>query len=53
MQALHDKDFPVPEPIDHNRHAIVMSRVQGYPMTSVNEMAHPKTVYTDLVTLVI
>ena len=26
MQALYARDFPVPRPIDHNRHLIVMQK---------------------------
>ncbi|XP_041265613.1 serine/threonine-protein kinase RIO2 isoform X5 [Onychostruthus taczanowskii] len=32
MKALHDREFPVPKPIDYNRHAVVMELVDGYPM---------------------
>merc|ERR1711997_1274003 len=30
MKALKDRGFPVPKPIDFNRHCIVMELVQGY-----------------------
>jgi RIO kinase 2 len=33
MKALHSKGFPTPTPIDSNRHAIVMSYVESYPMS--------------------
>lgn len=33
MKALHEKGFPTPKPIDSSRHAIVMSRVNGYPLS--------------------
>ena len=33
MQVLYDRGFPTPVPIDANRHGIVMSLVNGYPMT--------------------
>ncbi len=29
MQALHARGFPVPRPVDHNRHCVVMELVQG------------------------
>jgi len=31
-QALEEHDFPVPKAIDCNRHCVIMSLVQGYPM---------------------
>ena len=40
-------------PIDYNRHAILMSRVDAYPMTHVREMINPKDVYVKLMQLVI
>ena len=29
MKALYDRGFPVPKPIDFNRHCVVMQLVQG------------------------
>jgi hypothetical protein len=31
-QALFDAGFPVPRPVDFNRHCVVMQLVQGYPL---------------------
>ena len=32
MKALYAHDFPVPKPIDHSRHCVLMSLCKGYPM---------------------
>uniref|UniRef100_A0A8B9R637 Serine/threonine-protein kinase RIO2 n=1 Tax=Astyanax mexicanus TaxID=7994 RepID=A0A8B9R637_ASTMX len=32
MKALYDRGFPVPKPVDYNRHAIVMELINGYPL---------------------
>lgn len=32
MVALHDRGFPVPRPIDFNRHCVIMELVEGYTM---------------------
>lgn len=32
MKALYDRGFPVPKPIDFNRHCVVMELVQGYTL---------------------
>ena len=53
MKALHERGFSTPRPIDYNRHAILMSRVDAYPMTHVHEMINPKEVYVKLMNLVI
>lgn len=35
MQALYNAGYPVPRPIAHNRHTIVMSLVPGMPLRNV------------------
>jgi RIO kinase 2 len=35
MKALFENQFPTPTPIDHNRHVVVMSKVNGYPMAQI------------------
>jgi len=42
MKALYERGFPTPVPIDSNRHGIVMSLVEAYPMTQVRVIPHPK-----------
>lgn len=32
MQALEEHGFPVPNAVDCNRHCVVMSLIQGYPL---------------------
>ena len=36
MKALHDRGFPVPRPIDFNRHIVVMELVNGLTLQQVN-----------------
>lgn len=38
MQLLHQNDFQTPKPIDTNRHAIVMSLVEGMPMCHIQRI---------------
>lgn len=35
MQALHDNGFPVPRPLEINRHAVLMSLVDATPLYQV------------------
>ncbi|MGH0174773.1 UNVERIFIED_CONTAM: hypothetical protein FKN15_069090 [Acipenser sinensis] len=30
--ALYERGFPVPKPVDYNRHAVVMELINGYPL---------------------
>lgn len=32
MKVLHEYGFPVPKPIDHNRHCVVMEWIDGTPL---------------------
>lgn len=32
MTALYERGFPVPKPIDFNRHCVLMELVQGYTL---------------------
>ncbi|XP_061301356.1 serine/threonine-protein kinase RIO2 isoform X1 [Pezoporus flaviventris] len=53
MKALHDRNFPVPKPIDYNRHAVVMELIDGYPLCQVHHMEDPASVYSDLMDLIV
>ncbi|NWS45587.1 RIOK2 kinase, partial [Probosciger aterrimus] len=53
MKALHDRNFPVPKPIDYNRHAVVMELIDGYPLCQVHHMEEPASVYSDLMDLIV
>ncbi|NXE99700.1 RIOK2 kinase, partial [Menura novaehollandiae] len=53
MKALHDRKFPVPKPIDYNRHAVVMEVVDGYPLCQVRQMEDPAAVYSELMDLIV
>lgn len=45
-QALYDRGFPVPKPVDYNRHAVVMELINGYPLY-VNILAFYTAWYTN------
>ena len=45
MLALHENNFPVPKPIDVNRHGVLMERVNAFPMVNVRQISNPGKVY--------
>ena len=47
MVALHEYGFPVPEPIDLNRHAVLMSVVQGQPLRQIHACSNKSEIYRD------
>ncbi|XP_055923410.1 uncharacterized protein LOC129953898 [Eupeodes corollae] len=53
MSALYERGFPVPKPIDFNRHCVLMELVNGYPMTQVHELVDPEGVYDELMNLIV
>jgi len=53
MKALYEHKFPVPTPLDWNRHCVLMSLVKAYPLTQVKKLKNPGKVYADLMNLLI
>lgn len=53
MKALYDRGFPVPRPIDFNRHCVIMELVDGYPLTNVVEVGNVEQLYDDLMNLIV
>jgi len=53
MKVLYDNGFPVPVPVDQNRHCVVMSLVDGYPLSQVQEVDDPGKLYSDLMDLIV
>lgn len=53
MKALFDNGFPVPKPIDFNRHTVVMQLIPGYPLCQVHEVADVNQVYDDIMNLIV
>ena len=53
MKVLHEAGFPVPTPIDHNRHAILMSVIPGCPVLNIRELGHPTDVLDRIISLAV
>ncbi|RDX72170.1 Serine/threonine-protein kinase rio2 [Mucuna pruriens] len=49
MKALETHGFPVPNAVEHNRHCVVMSLVQGYPLVQVKQLQNPETVFESII----
>ena len=37
MKALYDAGFPVPRPVDQNRHCVLMTLAKGFPLYQLTE----------------
>ncbi|CAL4960074.1 unnamed protein product [Urochloa decumbens] len=53
MKALGDHSFPVPTAVDCNRHCVIMSLVQGYPLVQVKELQNPDDVFDTILGLIV
>ncbi|CAL8248271.1 unnamed protein product [Merluccius merluccius] len=53
MKALYDRGFPVPKPVDYNRHAVVMELINGYPLCQIRELQDPPGLYSEIMELIV
>ncbi|KAL0944642.1 rio1 family protein [Colletotrichum truncatum] len=53
MKALKEEGFPVPDPIAQNRHTIVMSFIDSYPLRQISSVPDPATLYAELIELIL
>ena len=53
MKALYDRGFPVPKPVDFNRHCLVMQLVHGHPLQQISDVDDPADLYDKLMSLML
>jgi len=53
MKALKNRGFPIPNPVDFNRHCIIMELVNGYTLQNVAEVSNPGDLYDKLMNLLL
>ena len=53
LKVLHENGYPVPRPIDQNRHCIVMGLVDAYPLYQIQELEDPGALYSKLMNLIV
>ncbi|KAI8894159.1 RIO1 family-domain-containing protein [Globomyces pollinis-pini] len=53
MQVLYNNGFPVPKPIDQNRHCVVMGLIDAYPLCQIHDLADPGKLYSSLMNLIV
>ncbi|QKX58524.1 uncharacterized protein TRUGW13939_05648 [Talaromyces rugulosus] len=52
MTALRNNGFPVPEPIAQNRHTIVMSLIDAFPLRQISTVGKPAQLYAELISMI-
>lgn len=53
MKALRENDFPVPEPVAQNRHTIVMSMIEAFPLRQISDIPNPAALYSELIDMIL
>lgn len=53
MKALYNRKFPVPKPVDFNRHCVVMELIQGTLLNHVMEVQNVEELYDELMNLIV
>jgi RIO kinase 2 len=53
MKALSEQGLPVPEAIAQNRHTIVMSLVDAFPLRQISAVPDPAGLYAELMELIL
>ena len=53
MAALHEAGVSVPIPHGHNRHQIVMSLIDGFPLRQIDDVPDPAGLYAELIDMVV
>ncbi|KAF2649948.1 RIO1-domain-containing protein [Lophiostoma macrostomum CBS 122681] len=53
MKALRMEGFPVPEPIGQNRHTVIMSLVDAFPMRQISNVGDSASLYAELLSLIV
>lgn len=53
MKALRREGFPVPEPIGQNRHTVIMSLIDAFPMRQISSVGDPASLYAELLSLIV
>ncbi|EIW86654.1 RIO1-domain-containing protein [Coniophora puteana RWD-64-598 SS2] len=53
MKILYEHDFPVPKPIDHARHCLLMEAIDAYPLRQVSDIPSPGKLYSTLMDIIV
>ncbi|KVI06787.1 Protein kinase-like domain-containing protein [Cynara cardunculus var. scolymus] len=53
MKALQEHGFPVPNAVDCNRHCVIMSLVQGYPLVQVKQLQSTDIVFEKIIGIIV
>ena len=53
MSALHEAGVSVPTPLGQNRHHVVMSLIDGFPLRQIDSVPDPAGLFSELIEMVV
>jgi RIO kinase 2 len=53
MRALKAHGFPVPQPVAHNRHTVVMELIDAFPLRQIARVPDPAGLYAELMAIIV
>ncbi|KIW86099.1 hypothetical protein Z517_01493 [Fonsecaea pedrosoi CBS 271.37] len=53
LQALHNAGLSVPVPLGQNRHQLVMSLIDGFPLRQIDKVPDPAGLYAELIEMIV
>ncbi|RKP36606.1 RIO1 family-domain-containing protein [Dimargaris cristalligena] len=53
MRVLNEHGFPVPLPVDQNRHCVVMELVDAFSLRQISEVGEPGKLYAELMQMIV
>ncbi len=53
LQALHEEGLSVPIPRGQNRHQLVMSLIDGFPLRQIDKVPDPAGLYSELMEMIV
>ena len=53
LQALHEVGLSVPTPLGQNRHQLVMSLIDGFPLRQIEKIPNPAGLYAELMEMLV
>ncbi|KAI6136691.1 RIO1 family-domain-containing protein [Pisolithus sp. B1] len=53
MKVLYEHEFPVPKPVDHARHCILMEAIDAYPLRQISDIPSPGRLYSKLMDIIV
>lgn len=53
MTALKEAGMEVPQPLGHNRHQIVMSMIDGFPLRQIEKVPDAAGLYAELIAIIV